>query len=47
MNKVLGYIIYGIGIIGGVEGVMKKSIPISIIAIVVLAAGGYLLGREE
>lgn len=47
MNKVLGYIIYGIGIIGGVEGVIKKSIPISIVAIAVLAAGSYLLGRKE
>lgn len=47
MNKVLGYIIYGIGIIGGMEGVTKKSIPISIIAIVVLAAGSYLLGGKE
>ena len=42
----LGFIIYGIGIIGGVEGVMKKSIPISIVAIALLAAGSYLLGRE-
>ncbi len=46
MNKVFGYIIYGIGIIGGVEGVMKKSMPISIAAIAVLAAGSYLLGKE-
>lgn len=46
MNKILGYIIYGIGILGGVEGVMKESMPISIAAIAVLAVGSYLLGKE-
>lgn len=45
--KILGYIIYGIGIIGGVEGVMKKSLPISIAALAMLAAGAYLLGKKE
>jgi hypothetical protein len=45
--KILGYIIYAIGIVGGVEGVVKKSVSISLVAIGVFIIGSILLGMEK
>jgi len=42
--KIGGHVIYGIGLIGGVEGVIKASVPISMTAIGVLILGSVLLG---
>lgn len=44
ITKMLGYTVYAIGIVGGVQGVFKSSIPISIVAIVVIIVGSVLLG---
>ncbi|MCK5560956.1 MAG: hypothetical protein KAJ51_10200 [Thermoplasmata archaeon] len=44
VTKILGYTVYAIGIVGGVQGVFKSSIPISIVAIVVIVVGSVLLG---
>jgi len=41
-----GYILYAIGIIGGVEGVVDKSIPISAVAIIVIIIASFLLKPE-
>ncbi len=47
-KKMAGYVLYAIGIIGGVEGVTNtpKSIMISVIALIVIAIGSYLLVKE-
>ncbi len=45
--KIVGYIIYAIGIVGGVEGVVKKSVPISLVAIGVMVIGSILLGFKN
>ena len=45
--KILGYIIYGIGIVGGVQGVVKRSVPISLIAVGIIIIGSILLGFEK
>ncbi|MCX9024933.1 MAG: hypothetical protein OIN85_02420 [Candidatus Methanoperedens sp.] len=41
-----GYVLYAIGIIGGVEGATGKSIPISVVALIVIVAGSYLINKE-
>lgn len=41
-----GYILYAIGIIGGVEGVVDKSIPISVVAVIVIIIASFLLKPE-
>jgi hypothetical protein len=41
--KLLGFIFYAIGIIGGVEGMSKGDGMISIIAIIVIIAGSLLI----
>lgn len=47
-KKMAGYVLYAIGIIGGVEGVtsVPKSIMISIAALIVIVIGSYLLEKE-
>ena len=45
--KILGYTIYAIGIVGGCEGVIKKSVSISLVAIVVIVVGSVFLGMEK
>jgi hypothetical protein len=45
-EKILGYILYAVGIIGGVEGAVGKSIPISVAALIVIVIGSYLLERK-
>jgi len=41
-----GYVLYAIGIIGGVEGAVGKSIPISIVALIVIVIASYMLKGE-
>lgn len=43
-----GYILYAIGIIGGVEGVTSspKSIPISVVALIVIVIASFMLKPE-
>ena len=41
-----GYVLYAIGIIGGVEGAVDKSIPISIVALIVIVIASYMLKGE-
>lgn len=45
-GKMAGYVLYAIGIIGGVEGAVAKSISISIVALVVVVIGSYLLEKK-
>ena len=45
--KTLGYIIYAIGIVGGCEGVVKRSVSISLVAICVMIVGSVFLGWEK
>jgi glucose uptake protein GlcU len=52
-NKMAGYILYAIGIIGGVEAALKTNewdkttlVMVSIIALIVIAIGAYLLQKE-
>jgi hypothetical protein len=45
--KIAGYTIYGIGIVGGVEGAFKGNRPISIMAIGVIVLGSVLLGMKK
>lgn len=50
-QKMIGYILYAIGIIGGVEGATMvprntTGILTSIIALVVIVIGAYLLQKE-
>ena len=45
--KIMGYIIYAIGIVGGVQGVLKKSVWQSVVAIAVMVVGSVLLGMDK
>ena len=49
-EKTIGYILYAVGIIGGVEGASgvrpQYSLIISIIAMVVVIIASYLLGKK-
>ncbi|MDD5473777.1 MAG: hypothetical protein PHU34_06470 [Candidatus Methanoperedens sp.] len=44
--KMAGYILYAVGIIGGVEGAVGKSIPISVVSLIVIAAASYLIDKK-
>ena len=46
MMKTPGLIVYGIGIVGGCEGVFRGSIPISAVAIVFIITGSILFGLK-
>ena len=48
IEKILGYVLYAIGIIGAVEGITStpKSIPISIVALIVIIIASYLLEKK-
>jgi hypothetical protein len=45
--KIIGYILYAIGIVGGVQQVIKKNILLSMVAIVVIIIGSILLGMKD
>ncbi len=52
-QKMLGYVLYAIGIIGGVEGAtmradsgMNMAIITSVIALVVIIIGAYLIEKK-
>lgn len=45
-EKIAGYILYAVGIVGGMEGVFKNDIPISVVAFIVIVIGSYLLARK-
>jgi hypothetical protein len=48
-QKMLGYILYAIGIIGGVEGATVRNaynIPISVVALIVIVAGSYFIDKK-
>ena len=47
-QKIAGHVLYAIGIIGGVEGVTSapKSIPISVVALIVIVIGAYLIEKK-
>ena len=49
-EKTIGYILYAVGIIGGVEGATDArpglSLVISIVSIVVIIIASYLLGKK-
>ncbi len=49
-EKTVGYILYAVGIIGGVEGATNTrpglSLVISIVSIVVIIIGSYLLAKK-
>lgn len=45
-EKIIGYVLYAVGIIGGVEGAVDKSIPISVVALIVIVIGSYLLDKK-
>ncbi len=48
-KKMAGYIVYAIGIIGGVEGATLRGmqgIEISIVALIVIIIGSYLLETQ-
>lgn len=45
-GKIIGYVLYAIGIIGGVETAVDKNIPASVVAIVVIIIGSYLLDKK-
>jgi hypothetical protein len=49
-GKMVGYILYAVGIIGGVEGVIaqrqQNGILISIIAMVVIIIASYMLDKK-
>lgn len=48
--KMLGYILYAIGIVGGVEGAVVRSnqyyIAISVVALIVIIIASYLLDKQ-
>lgn len=48
VTKIAGYVLYAVGIIGGVEGVTSnpKSIPISAVALVVIVIASYMLVKK-
>lgn len=52
-QKMLGYVLYAIGIIGGVEGAtmrvelgMNMAIITSVIALIVIVIGAYLIEKK-
>ena len=49
-SKMIGYILYAVGIIGGVEGAIdprgQDSILISIVAMVVIIISSYILAKK-
>ncbi len=45
--KVVGYVVYAVGIVGCFEGVFKKSVPISLAAMAVVVIGSVLLGMTK
>jgi len=49
-QKIAGYVLYAIGIIGGVEGATMPrgmtAILTSVVALVVIVVGAYLLDRQ-
>lgn len=47
IGKIIGYILYAIGIVGAVEGItsVPKSIPISVVAMIVIIIASYLLEK--
>ncbi len=49
-EKTVGYILYAVGIVGGVEGATNarpgSSLVISIVSIVVIIIGSYLLAKK-
>ncbi len=45
-GKIIGYVLYAIGIIGGVEGAIDKNIPASVVAIIIVIIGSYLLDKK-
>ena len=48
-GKMVGYILYAVGIIGGVEGAIAprgRSILISVIAMVVIIIASYMLDKK-
>ncbi len=48
-QKMAGYVLYAIGIIGGVEGATVRSaysIPISAAALIIIVAGSYLIDKK-
>ncbi len=48
--KIAGYFLYAVGIIGGAEGASgvrpQYSFLISIVALIVILIGSYLLGKQ-
>jgi len=48
IEKIIGYVLYAIGIVGAVEGIIStpKSIPISIVALIVIIIASYLLDKK-
>lgn len=49
-DKMIGYVLYAVGIIGGAEGALgvrqQYSLMISIVALIVIIIGSYLLGKR-
>ncbi|VVB54541.1 Uncharacterised protein [uncultured archaeon] len=49
-EKTVGYILYAIGIVGGVEGATDVrpglSLVISIVSVIVIILGSYLLAKK-
>ncbi len=48
-KKMAGYVLYAIGIIGGVEGATVRGtqgIGISVVALIVIIIGSYLLDKK-
>ncbi len=45
-EKIIGYVLYAIGIIGGVETAIDKRILASVVAIIIVIIGSYLLGKK-
>jgi len=48
-NKMVGRIVYAIGIIGGVEGATSRGmqgIGISVVALIVIVIGSYMLDKQ-
>lgn len=46
-QKIAGYVLYAIGIIGGVEGAITDRAPIitSVVALIVIVIGAYLIEK--
>jgi hypothetical protein len=45
-EKIIGYVLYAVGIIGGVEGAVNKSITTSVVALIIIVIGSYLLDKK-